>query len=923
MDSEAMNETEILPHILIRMAGMPSDFFPRAIEISRDINLYLKIDKEIDLLKHEVIKEVKVLVEQSDERTRTKWINLKRDLYNNRIIDIDKYDPIQISKTKLKVLLGKKEYLRSILERIKVFCDNAIVSEKENLIQLANYPQFKNGLLLSSLPLFDAIDKHEYLKKKKKEQLDKSLIKYMSRVCKKTSPFSSFTSTGMCTFTAKNEHGVLRGNTHVKKVKVTFNLEVFRQIYICLKVNKICREDLFLKLNKTIDKKEKVYNYLICFDRTEVVQSLSDNETISYVYSFLSGEKEWKYREIRQRITENLNIGQEESNYFLLNLLHNGFLEITPGYNMSDLRWLDKTCEFLSQVKGQTKVISNLYCLIEKRIQYENSIFEKNKRAILNDISSLYMEIIADLLTDTDYYYKKNDEGIYTFFKPYIKVGSHEILYVFKEIRPESLVFEDIRIDVKLNYSFDAIRHLIQKANIFLNEMDVFRNYNVELDKLQDFLENGEGNKEFPALSVFEKYMKSIKNSANNASAGDASSESKKASRLRHNWSYYFKTLSIPPSSIVNISTRILAEIKQKVLTRSADSMFHNSFSTLGQLYLDHDKGSRLMLVLDTIGPGYGRLYNRFFPILSPVVFNDLKAFNKRIKEDGEVFLDNMDTNISNLDSYLSVLDGTLHIPGMEEHTSDDKIDISRLAIKVCRNKKQIEFVDSKTKRTVYLFDQSTLNMFSRSNLFKFLNCFSKVETLYSRDFLYPFNKSLSVTMNLNGYDIIVQPRIIIDNCLVIQRKKWVIRNSKAIADVVCSDVDVENYVNLNKWRVNLEMPNEVFFRIPDSIQNSDDYKPQYVDFRSPVLTHFFINKIKRTKNALTIEEMLPSSDQLAMIDGKNMVTEYLFQWNSYNLIKTSKWLSLHIFIESEINNFLVNCVAKLVRKLIRAKKKV
>ena len=58
-----------------------------------------------------------------------------------------------------------------------------------------------------------------------------------------------------------------------------------------------------------------------------------------------------------------------------------------------------------------------------------------------------------------------------------------------------------------------------------------------------------------------------------------------------------------------------------------------------------------------------------------------------------------------------------------------------------------------------------------------------------------------------------------------------------------------------------------------------DDYKPQYINFSSPLLVSMFEKLCKKVPVNLRIEEMLPRPDQLLSQNEEQFVSEFVVQW--------------------------------------------
>jgi hypothetical protein len=106
------------------------------------------------------------------------------------------------------------------------------------------------------------------------------------------------------------------------------------------------------------------------------------------------------------------------------------------------------------------------------------------------------------------------------------------------------------------------------------------------------------------------------------------------------------------------------------------------------------------------------------------------------------------------------------------------------------------------------------------------------------------------------------RPRITIDK-FVLSRERWVF----GVADSAWAFAldEQERYRLARRWRQDHQLPERVFYRVPDEL------KPTAADFRSIVLVNLFAKHIRQTKAAghtqYSVTEMLPDPDQLWLTD--------------------------------------------------------
>jgi hypothetical protein len=86
-------------------------------------------------------------------------------------------------------------------------------------------------------------------------------------------------------------------------------------------------------------------------------------------------------------------------------------------------------------------------------------------------------------------------------------------------------------------------------------------------------------------------------------------------------------------------------------------------------------------------------------------------------------------------------------------------------------------------------------------------------------------------------------------------------------------------FLNINYTRV----PRAELQAVNGKKPGKDDHKPIYINFLNPVSLLVFERAVSKVVRRVKIEEMLPASNQLAMIEGQKMVTEFVVQWYRFN----------------------------------------
>jgi hypothetical protein len=126
------------------------------------------------------------------------------------------------------------------------------------------------------------------------------------------------------------------------------------------------------------------------------------------------------------------------------------------------------------------------------------------------------------------------------------------------------------------------------------------------------------------------------------------------------------------------------------------------------------------------------------------------------------------------------------------------------------------------------------------------------------------------------GEGVRVRERLTLDN-LILRRKRWRVETDKLLERLGPAG-EAEAFEAINLWRLDRSIPDRVFVRERVHDRRRDDrYKPQYIDFTSPLLVEVFQSTLRHNREVLTFEELMPAPD-LALRDarGRSWAVEIL-----------------------------------------------
>ena len=329
-----------------------------------------------------------------------------------------------------------------------------------------------------------------------------------------------------------------------------------------------------------------------------------------------------------------------------------------------------------------------------------------------------------------------------------------------------------------------------------------------------------------------------------------------------------------------------------------ADRLFPDKYSgreatSLGaflQLYEDKtDEGPVVKAVVNATFPGYGKLTGRFLHLFPAEITEQLRIWNSRIGA-GSLMAENTDASYFNANLHPPLLEYEIAVPEGHGNLSGEKqLQAGNILVAADQEQQSLKLIHASSGQAVRIFDLGLQNINTRSPFFQLLERFSPTAYIYTTPLTRAINLHLYENRELT--DVLVVPRIVYEDTLILQRKSWKIAQ-KALPYRNSQEPDWDYLARLEEWRQLHAIPEEVFVSVTTSAEyatlsveekrniGKDDYKPQYISFKNPLLIGLFEKMLRKVPRFLVLSEMLPSSRQLLSPDGKEQyVTEFVFQW--------------------------------------------
>jgi hypothetical protein len=413
----------VFPDILLRITGKPFDDF-QSLNLTKTISGIEKIvnlKHEVNNLKDQIADYLfQAIPEVREPKFQNILLNLRRDIFNQRKVDLKIINTLEPYLS--NCVKGHLEKYHSITLQIQ---DLYIKSEKqysketacsrEQLRILAKEELFQKGLLLSSQSLLDRtcryLSKDTVSPRKKDFQTEKSLIKYLSRMHTKTSPFSTFTHLSVLSLNPQKGgislQDLFSPFTKMTHLKTTHHIRLNNFLYQYLKGLLIACPDisqnLKLRTNPTLKKEDNYYLFLTNSNNVEAFQRIPHDPVLDVFLTIVSEKKEGlTSKNLVHTIIEDeyIDAPAEELHAYIYQLLEYGFFEYHFGVSGIDPDWDIKlrkksTPDFFNH-PGMKDVFGSLSLLRQSAEEYGKSSISR-RRAILKESFPQFREMCMGL----------------------------------------------------------------------------------------------------------------------------------------------------------------------------------------------------------------------------------------------------------------------------------------------------------------------------------------------------------------------------------------------------------------------------------------------------------------------------------------------------------------------------------------------
>ncbi len=895
---------KIFPHILIRMAGGAVQEL-RTMELQDTCELltrYAAAKKQLQMISENLsVMLYKMIPEAADNDSKQSLIRLRRDVFNRRGVTVQDV-PVSWLTPDLSYLLAGYREIFSVMEMLRKRGEQTLQEEYEqcrhHLYRLAKDEKLRKGLLLSSNSLLNNIDSYLLAgrgeRNKKTQQAENGLLKYVTRMYAKTSPFSTFTSLAAGRLSEDDTYILLPENEETGGIISHIRLNNYLYAYLKELLIRLPEVSVHMpvRLNPSVRKDGANYCFLTnhhnaeSFQRIpvhplrELIMELMNAAGQSVTVRYLSGILVQDY----------LDASFDQADNYLLQLLGYGFLEWNIPVSGTDPDWDSKLRCFLHDSGIRHPFVYELADLLGRMRkaagQYAEVSLDQRQRIQTETYQAFrgYCIQVLDRLKED----AKEEETV-TGEVVFRKVTALDFQYA-----PEHLFYEDTTWKQPFRIAGSQVKPLIGQLAQLLHMLKRFEVQRRGKERMyRYFLQKYGKESQIPLLTFYEMYYKDVEIPAKNKRTGVADGLNEAADqreRINEAWGRFIAERGMlrspDPFHEIHILSEDLAEANQRCPDENSDT---GTISLGAFLQLYEENGQTVKAVINTTFPGYGKLAGRFLHLFPAEITEELRIWNSRIGE-GSLMAENTDASYFNANLHPPLLEYEIAVPeGHYSFSGEKQLQAGDILVTADQEHRTLKLIHAISGQTVCVVDLGLQNINTRSPFFQLLERFSPAAYIYTTPLTRAVNLHLYENRALT--DILVFPRIVYEDKLILQRKSWKIART-ALPHRSSQEPDWDYLLRLNEWRQLHAIPEEVFASVTTSQEyatlsgeekgsiGKDDYKPQYISFKNPLLIGLFEKMLRKVPRFLVLSEMLPAGRQLLSPDGQQQyVTEFVFQW--------------------------------------------
>jgi len=836
---------ECFPLILLRVAGLPQNtLLPLRWTAWEVTDQLLDYPARQTSRRSAILEEIKTLHDQlTDPFLQKRLSYLRADFQQGDRVRIDKFEtffpdhPALIES--LKTYLQFKEAHQQQLQEFEALYAQKLLADREALQALSASPQLQNGLLFSSASLIDRIRSFQQCPaaafRKKERQTQQTVLQYLSRIVFKTSPFSSF-----CGLALKDLNRV--GEKPGQKDRLLqLNNYLLAHLQERLEETPAFYRQLHIRRNSGIQQQETSYAFLLNSRNAESVQILERDELLDLIFDLTNSS--CIFTQMLISLQDQINSSLQEIEEWLIGLVKVGFLEWQWPFSILSLD-ADRQLFRLLQQHSDDQALKTLGQQLEQLIQWKDEFstaaFPQRKK-LLDQAAGLLAEMKSAMPAgeeppSADHFHK---------------FGSHPLA-----LSREKIFYEDVRLTASFEIGKDELTPFAATLHKLATLIHPIQ-YSRINDQIQDcFTTHFADQQTVGLLDFYQAYHRY---------QPPATSPQKTAiEALREQWKAQLSNqFQLNSNGELHLKLAQLATLPKGTIPATTQ------WATSNAALLQFDKqGDQWLAYTDACITGYGKHFARFLTLFSPE-YTELIRESNRSTDPNILHLELCDNSFFNANQHPSLCDYELSLSGSRNQLpKKQQIPITDIAIHQPQPDTPLQVLHLPTGQQILPFDLGVEALQSRSPMYRLLAAFSPATPAISE-----FKVLLNDLYGLHENDLIIFPRIILEDQLLLQRKHWYIPAAQLPLPQP-GEQDAAYFLRIQQWHrqhfpspqlfLTLQPKNITFEgQAPAATAKGDDYKPQYFDLSSPAFVRLLGSKLKGRDGVVKVEERWPTGEEV------------------------------------------------------------
>ncbi len=411
---------KIFPHVLVRVAGGTFNHFEQlhfhsTSDIAQEI---YTCRQELNACKQTLSDIIYAVITSAEAEMQKKLLNAKRDVFNGRALSDEKtallkqYLPADSQPDgarELERYIALKDRINALATEGEGIYNKEFIALRGKLRELVQGKSFQEGLLLSSQSLLSSINEH-YLKldpeklTNKDRQTEKGLVKYLSRMYSKTTPFSTFTNLAMAKVEPTTSYSSSAFHTSLSeapaiKSHIRLNNFLYQFLKALLTKSPDIARCLPIRPNPTIQKTATHFLFLTNSNNVEAFQRIPPSPILDLFLELIAEHAAGlTVRDFAKMIIdgEYIEAEQEQIEGYIKQLVEYGFFEYNIGVSGIDPDWDIKLREQLAPLAGEFPLLgelSDVLVQIRKYAERYGEVLVDERKQILVDAHTLFRAV--------------------------------------------------------------------------------------------------------------------------------------------------------------------------------------------------------------------------------------------------------------------------------------------------------------------------------------------------------------------------------------------------------------------------------------------------------------------------------------------------------------------------------------------------